>query len=65
MEKFEKFKPLFEDLREDSLLAMFAPVLLMVRRLTMLYLAMFVTGHQWLQVLAFLTLNLVSACFVI
>ena len=31
----------------------------------MLYLAMFILGHQWLQVLSFMVMNVVSMCFLL
>ena len=63
--QFEKFAPLTENLRTDSLLAVYNNVLITVRRVLMLYLAMFILGHQWLQVLSFMVMNVVSMCFLL
>lgn len=41
-------------------MAMFTNIFILVRRFALLYLAMFVLGHQWLQVTVFMSLNLVS-----
>lgn len=45
---FEKYRPLYEDLRKDSQFALFYNLFIMIRRLTMLYMAMFIIGVAWL-----------------
>ena len=46
---YEKFLPLVQDIRFESRVAMFNFMLINVRRICMLFMAMFVRGHQWLQ----------------
>ena len=53
------------DLRKDSKLAMFSSFFINIRRISLLYMAMFVLGKGWLQVLSFMALNLLSACFLV
>ena len=45
---FKKYAPLLEDLRLEKQGAVFGNALIIVRRLTMLYMAMFVLGRQWI-----------------
>jgi len=63
--QFEKFAPLVENMRPDSLLATFNNTFITVRRLLMLYMAMFIIGQQWLQVLTFMTMNVLSMCYLL
>lgn len=63
--QFEKYSPLVEDLRHDSLVSMFSNIFITVRRLLMLYLAMFIVKQQWSQVLSFMAMNLISLCFLV
>ena len=42
---YEKFQPLVQDIRLESRTAMFNFMLINVRRVTMLFMAMFVRGH--------------------
>ena len=47
-DQFAKFAVLVEDLRTDSHMSMFNNVFITVRRLLMLYMAMFILNQQWL-----------------
>ena len=53
------------DLRKDSKLAMFSSLFINIRRVSLLYMAMFILGKGWLQVITFIALNLLSACFLV
>ena len=64
-DQFNVFEPLVDELRKDSRLAMFGHLIITVRRLTLLYMAMFVLGQQWLQILSFMLLNVVSLCYLL
>ena len=53
--QFEKYEPLVQDLRKDSKLAMFSSFYINIRRLSLLYMAMFLTiEFGWVQVLVFI-----------
>ena len=45
--QFSVYEPLVENLRLDSNLAMFSNLIINSRRLTMLYMAMFIRGMAW------------------
>ena len=64
-DQFVVFEPLVSDLRKDSRVAMFSSFFILIRRLTLLYMAMFVHEMQWLQVMTFMAQNLISVCFLI
>ena len=61
---FEKYAPLTKDLRLDRRGATFGNFLIILRRCTMLVMAMFVVGHQWLHLQVFINLTLTSVIFV-
>ena len=64
--QFEKYEPLVQDLRKDSKLAMFSSFYINIRRCTLLYMAMFLTIEMgWLQVLIFMSQNLISTVFLL
>ena len=63
--QFSKYKPLVENLRKDSKVAMFNNAFTIIRRGTLLYMAMFILNKQWLQVLVFSSLSLVSLIFLL
>ena len=46
--EFVKFKPLYKSVRMESQAAILGNFMLNLRRLTMLFMAMFVIGQQWL-----------------
>jgi deoxyribodipyrimidine photolyase-like uncharacterized protein len=53
------------NLRRNSNLALFNIVFLNIRRLTMLYLAMFVTEMPWVQVISFTLMNLLAVAYLL
>ena len=53
-DKFLVYEPLVEDLRHNSQAAMFSNLMINIERLSLLYLAMFVIGRPWIQVLSFM-----------
>ena len=61
--QFSKYEPLVENLRKDSRVAMFNNAFTILRRVTLLYMAMFILNKQWLQVLIFTSLSLSSLVF--
>ena len=64
-EQFKIFEPLVDQLRKDSKLAMFTSFIILIRRITLLYMAMFIIQMQWLQVLVFMTQNMISMYFLV
>ena len=62
---FVKYAPLLEDLRLEKQSAVFGNALTIVRRLTMLYMAMFVLNRQWIQLQLFIALNFLSVTYVV
>ena len=50
-------------MRADKQAAMFGFLLINVRRLTMLFMAMFIHDMQWLQIQAFILFNFVSLTY--
>lgn len=62
---FEKFSPLLQDTCLYKDYATLGNLLLIVRRCTMLYMAMYVLKRQWLQIQVFMALNLVSVIYTI
>ena len=59
-DKFKIYEPLVEGLRHNSRAAMFNNLMVYIRRFSLLYLAMFLVGHPWIQVLSFMLQNLIS-----
>ena len=59
------YGPLFDGLRTDSIVPLFNSVILMLRRCTLLYMAMFVSQEQWLQVILFMTMNVGASAFLL
>ena len=51
-------------MRKESILALLNNSFLLLRRMTLLFLAMFVLEMQWLQVLVFMSLNVVSLVYI-
>ena len=64
-DQFNKYQPLIDEVRSDSRIALSNNFFINIRRLTMLYMAMFVLGMGWLQVLAFMGLNFLSLCYLV
>ena len=58
--RFELFKPLYSGLRDTSYLALFQNILLIVRRMTLLYVAMFLPDMLLQQLITFLVSSLVA-----
>ena len=54
-----------QDLRKDSRFAMFSSLFINIRRVTLLYMAMFILNRGWLQVLVFMSQNLFSTIFLL
>ena len=61
---FKKYAPLTTDLRLERRGATCGNFLLILRRCTMLVMAMFVVDHQWLHLHVFIGLTLTSVIFV-
>ena len=64
-DQFEKYQPLIDEVRTDSRIALSNNFFINIRRLTMLYMAMFVIGMSWLQVIVFMLLNFLSLCYLV
>ena len=62
---FKAYEPLISDVRLDKRSALLGNTLINVRRLTMLYMAMFVQERQWLQTQVFIQLNFLSSGYVL
>ena len=62
---FDKYAPFLENLNLEKQSAYFGDTLIIVRRLTMLYMAMFVLNRQWIQLQLFIALNLFSVTYVV
>lgn len=62
---FESYEPLLSDLSLDKRSALLGSTLINIRRLTMLYMAMFVHERQWLQIQVFIQLNFLSFVYVL
>jgi len=61
---FQKYASLTKDLRLERRGATYGNFLIILRRCTMLVMAMFVSGHQWLHLHVFIVLTLISLIFV-
>ena len=64
-EAYEKYEVLVSDFRKDSILAMLSNFLILVRRLSLLYMAMFILDKSWLNILFFMAQTLFFLVFVI
>ena len=62
---FDKYAPFLENLNLEKQSAYFSDTLIIVRRLTMLYMAMFVLNRQWIQLQLFIALNFLSVTYVV
>ena len=62
---FQKYAPLTKDLRLERRGATYGNFLIILRRCTMLVMAMFVVGHQWLHLKVFIALTLTSVIFIV
>ena len=62
---FEKYAPLTEGLKLYRRGATFGNFLIILRRCTMLVMAMFVSGHQWLHLKVFIAFNLIAIIYVV
>ena len=60
---FQKYAPLTEGLKLYRRGATFGNFIIIVRRCTMLVMAMFVLGHQWLHLQVFIALNVTAIIF--
>ena len=60
-----KYKPLVKNLRKDSKLSLLNNLIIMVRRLLLLYMAMFIYEMAWLQIMVFLILNFIMLMFLV
>ena len=65
LKEFKKYEPLYTGVRSQSRLAMLGNIMLNMRRLTMLFMAMFVIKLQWLQLQLFILLNFVSLAYIV
>ena len=61
---FQKYAPLTKDLSLERRGATCGNFIIILRRCTMLVMAMFVVGHQWLHLQVFIVLALISLIFV-
>ena len=57
MSDFWLYKPIFEGLRKKSRLSLMSNFFRKIRRLTLLYFAMFMADYSWLQVMVFTALS--------
>ena len=57
------YKPLFKGLRKSSKMSLMFNFFLMVRRITLLYFAMFMPHHPVVQVIIFICFSLASLCY--
>lgn len=63
--QLKKYEPLIADVRKDSKLALSNHFFITIRRLTLLYMAMFILEWTWLTVLVFMIQNLLSLVYLI
>lgn len=63
MKDFRLYKPLFENLRKKSKLALLINFFLIARRLILLYVAMFLSQSSWLQVTIFTAMSQMSLAY--
>ena len=61
---YQKYLPLIGNIRKDSHAGMFLFLMISMRRIVMLYLAMYVRGMPWLQLQIFIQLNFISFTYV-
>ena len=61
---FQKYAPLTKDLSLERRGATCGNFIIILRRCTMLVMAMFVVGHQWLHLQVFIVLTLISLIFI-
>ena len=61
---FKKYKPLYEGLRKNSRFSLMINFFVILRRLLLLYIAMFLAQYSWAQVIMFMTMSLVSLAYV-
>lgn len=59
------FKPLTENLRPNTKLALLSNLFTNIRRLTQLYMAMFVKDGVWLQTISFVAMNLLAVIYLL
>ena len=57
---FKLYKMLYKGIRKESRLSLVINFALIVRRLIMLYVAMFLAQYAWLQIMLFVSLSLIS-----
>ena len=62
---FQKYAPLTEGLKLYRRGATCGNFIIILRRCTMLVMAMFVLGHQWLHLQVFIALNVIAIIFVV
>ena len=60
---FKIYKPFFSSLRKNSRLSLMNNFFVMVRRLILLYMAMFMAYYSWLQVIVFTTLSVMFIAY--
>ena len=63
-DKLKKYKPIMIGLLSHRYGATMDTPLRSVRRVVLMYMAMFIVGHQWLQALTFIQFNLLSVIFI-
>ena len=64
-EDYAKYEVLVSDYRKDSIPAMLSNFLILVRRLSLLYMAMFILDKSWLNIMFFMLQTLAFLIFVI
>lgn len=60
---FKLLKPLYEGLRKGTHMSLMVNFFEMIRRLILLYVAMFLIDKAWIQVIIFMTLSLMSLLY--
>ena len=60
---FKVYKPLYRGMRLTSRLSLMSKLFVMLRRLTLLYTAMFMAHSPWLQVIIFTALSVVFIAY--
>ena len=65
LKSIRNFKPLTENLRPNTKLALLSNLFTNIRRLTQLYMAMFVKDGVWLQTISFVAMNLLAVIYLL
>lgn len=63
-ERYRKYKPLYEGVKKHSKMALMSFFFLMIRRVTLMYAAMFIDEMPWLQIFLFVTFSIWSLSYI-